>query len=249
MSDEDLVGYGAAPPFAGWPGWARIAVNVVLHYGTGGDDAYGTRAGFWRLHRLLTDRRIPVTVFATADALERNPAALDAMRAAGWELAASMAAGEAAREHVADAIERHARLTGERPLGWHADAATPETARLIAEEGGFTYDSSSANDDLPYYDRRYGRAQLILPCSPDSDDRMAATGDGEPFFRCLRDTFDQLRVEGGRMMTVGLRPGIAGRPAKALAMARFADHMIASGDAWITGRIDIAHHWLDRHPV
>lgn len=294
VPERDLIGYGPTPPFAGWPGWARVAVNFVVNYEEGAENSvlsgdprseaflsdmvgapahegramameslyeYGSRAGFWRLHRLFTEREVPVTVFGVAQALERNPAAVDAMLAAGWEVAShgwrwldyQTVPEETEREHLAKAIEVHTRLTGERPLGWYQGRTSPNTARLIAQEGGFVYDADSYADDLPYYDRRHGRAQLIVPYSLDANDmKMVALNgftDGEQFFRYLRDTFEQLRAEGGRMMSIGLHGRIAGRPARALAVARFVDHVLASGDAWITRRIDIARHWLERHPA
>jgi len=222
---------------------------------------YGARAGFWRLHRLFVERGAPVTVFGVAKALEANPEAVAAMRAAGWEIAShgyrwidyQNVPEDVERAHVAEAIALHARLTGERPLGWYQGRTSPNTARLVAEEGGFLYDADSYADDLPYYDRRHGRAQLIVPYSLDANDMkfVAYNGfaDGEPFFRYLRDTFDQLRAEGGRMMSVGLHGRVAGRPGRAAAVARFLDHVTASGDAWIARRIDIARHWLEVHPA
>ena len=222
---------------------------------------YGSRAGFWRLHRLFTERQVPVTVFGVARAMEMNPAAVDAMLAADWEIAShgyrwidyQYAEEALEREHIARAIETHRRLTGNRPLGWYQGRTSPNTARLVAEEGGFTYDADSYADDLPYYDRTHGRAQLIVPYSLDANDmKMVALNgftEGDQFFRYLRDTFDQLREEGGRMMSIGLHGRIAGRPARARAVARFLDHVLASGDAWIARRIDIAHHWLETHPA
>ncbi|MBO9713224.1 allantoinase PuuE [Sphingomonas sp.] len=222
---------------------------------------YGSRAGFWRLHRLFAERQAPVTVFGVAQAMDANPAAVEAMLAAGWEVASHgyrwidyQSIPEAVeREHVARAIEIHTRLTGSRPLGWYQGRTSPNTARLVVEEGGFVYDADSYADDLPHYDRRHGRAQLIVPYSLDANDMkfVALNGFTEPdqFFRYLRDTFEQLRAEGGRMMSVGLHGRIAGRPARALAVARFLDHVIASGDAWIARRIDIARHWLAEHPA
>lgn len=221
---------------------------------------YGSRAGFWRLHRLFSERDVPVTVFGVAMAMERNPAAVEAMMAAGWEIAShgyrwidyQHVAEEIEREHIARAIEIQTRLTGARPLGWYQGRTSPNTARLVAEEGSFTYDADSYADDLPYYDTRHGRPQLIVPYSLDANDMkfVAVNGfeDGEPFFRYLRDTFDQLHAEGGRMMSVGLHGRVAGRPARAAAVARFVDHVLARGDAWIARRIDIADHWLKVHP-
>lgn len=221
---------------------------------------YGSRAGFWRLHRLFAARRVPVTVFGVAAAMEMNPAAVDAMLEAGWEIAShgfrwidyQYVPEEVEREHIARAIELHTKLTGDRPLGWYQGRTSPNTARLVVEEGGFLYDADSYADDVPYWDVRHGRPQLIVPYSLDANDmKMVALNgftEGEQFFRYLRDTFEQLREEGGRMMSVGLHGRIAGKPARARAVARFLDHVIESGDAWIARRIDIARHWLAVHP-
>jgi putative urate catabolism protein len=221
---------------------------------------YGSRAGFWRLHRLFTQRALPVTVFGVAKAMEMNPAAVAAMLTADWEIAShglrwidyQYVPEDVERAHIAETIALHARLTGSRPLGWYQGRTSPNTARLVAEEGGFVYDADSYSDDLPYYDHRHGKPQLIVPYTLDANDMkiVALNGftEGEQFFRYLRDTFDYLRAEGGRMMSIGLHGRIAGRPARAAAVARFIDHVIASGDAWLATRIDIARHWLKVHP-
>ncbi|WP_372392252.1 allantoinase PuuE [Xanthomonas sp. NCPPB 3582] len=222
---------------------------------------YGSRAGFWRLHRLFAARGVPVTVFGVANALASNPEAVAAMQAANWEIASHglrwidyQQVDEATeRAHIAKAIAVHTQVTGSRPLGWYQGRTSPNTARLIAEEGGFFYDADSYADDVPYYDRRHGRAQLIVPYTLDANDMkfVAYNGfaDGEPFFRYLRDGFEQLRSEGGRMLSIGLHGRIAGKPARAAALARFVDHVLASGDAWVARRIDIARHWLQVHPA
>ncbi|MCS3811290.1 allantoinase PuuE [Xanthomonas sp. 4461] len=292
---RDLVGYGATPPPAQWPGGARIAVQFVINYeegaencvlnGDAGSEAflsemvgaqaqpgaraiameslyeYGSRAGFWRLHRLFAARAVPVTVFGVANALAANPEAVAAMQAADWEIASHglrwidyQHIDEATeRAHIAQAIALHTRVTGSRPLGWYQGRTSPNTARLIAEEGGFVYDADSYADDVPYYDARHGRTQLIVPYTLDANDMkfVAYNGfaDGEPFFRYLRDSFEQLRSEGGRMLSIGLHGRIVGKPARAAALARFVDHVLASGDAWIARRIDIARHWLQVHPA
>ena len=291
---RDLVGYGATPPEARWPGGARVAVQFVINYEEGAENSvlngdkgseaflsdmvgagshparamameslyeYGSRAGFWRLHRLFAERRVPVTVFGVAAALAANPAAVEAMLGAEWEIAShgyrwidyQYVPEEVEREHIAKAIALHTELTGTRPLGWYQGRTSPNTARLVVEEGGFLYDADSYADDLPYWDRRHGKPQLIVPYSLDANDmKMVALNgftEGEQFFRYLRDTFEQLREEGGRMMSVGLHGRIAGRPARARAVARFVDHVIASGDAWIARRIDIAQYWLAEHPA
>lgn len=216
---------------------------------------YGSRAGFWRLHRILRD--IPVTVFGVAQALAANPAAISAMLRSNWEIAShglrwidyQNVPEETERAHIAEAIGLHTRVTGTRPLGWYQGRTSPNTARLVREEGGFVYDADSYADDLPYY----AGGQLIVPYTLDANDMkfVALNGFTEPdqFFRYLRDTFDQLRAEGGRMMSIGLHGRIAGKPARAAAVARFVDHVQASGDAWIARRIDIARHWLEAHPA
>jgi putative urate catabolism protein len=218
---------------------------------------YGARAGFWRLHRIFTARGLPVTVFGVAKAMEMNPQAVEAMLEADWEIAShgyrwidyQTVPEDVERDHIARAIRLHERLTGGRPLGWYQGRTSPNTARLVREEGGFLYDADSYADDLPYY----SQGQLIVPYTLDANDMkiVALNGftEGEQFFRYLRDTFDQLREEGGRMMSVGLHGRIAGRPGRARALARFLDHVIAAGDAWIARRIDIARHWMEVHPA
>ena len=222
---------------------------------------YGSRAGFWRLHRMFTRAGLPVTVFGVARALAMNPDAVAAMRAADWEIAShgyrwidyQAVPEEVERDHIAQAIALHTQVTGSRPLGWYQGRTSPNTARLVAQEGGFAYDADSYADDLPYWDRQHGRAQLIVPYSLDANDmKMVALNgftEGDQFFRYLVDTFEQLRDEGGRMMTIGLHGRIAGRPARARALARFVDHVIACGDAWVARRIDIARHWTKVHPA
>ena len=222
---------------------------------------YGSRAGFWRLHRLFTERQVPLTVFAVAAALDQNPQAVEAMLTADWEIAThgyrwidyQYVPPEIEREHMAKAIEIHERLTGTRPLGWYQGRTSPQTAALVVEEGGFVYDADSYADDVPYWDRRFGKPQLIVPYTLDANDMkfVALNGftHGDQFFAYLRDTFDQLREEGGRMMSIGLHGRIAGRPARARAVAKFLDHVLASGDAWIARRIDIARHWQKAYPA
>jgi peptidoglycan/xylan/chitin deacetylase (PgdA/CDA1 family) len=132
---------------------------------------YGSRAGFWRLHRLFTSRGIPVTVYGVAMALERHPAAVEAMLSASWEIAShgyrwidyQLVAEEVEREHLHRAIDIHTRVTGSRPLGWYTGRCSPNTRKLIATEGGFLYDADSSADGLPYWVADYGAPHLISP--------------------------------------------------------------------------------------
>jgi putative urate catabolism protein len=225
---------------------------------------YGSRAGFWRLHRLFTERSVPVTVFGVAAAMARNPAVVAAMKEAGWEIAThglrwidyQDVPEDVERAHIRDCIALHTTLTGSRPLGWYQGRTSPNTARLVVEEGGFVYDADSYADDLPYYDRHHGRAQLIVPYTLDANDMrfVALNGftEGEQFFRYLRDTFDALYEEGAsepRMMSIGLHCRIAGRPGRARAVARFLDHVLAHDRVWLATRLDVARHWLEEHPA
>ncbi len=222
---------------------------------------YGARAGFWRLHRLFTDRDLPVTVFGVAMALERNPGVVDAMQKAGWEIASHgyrwidyQSIDEATeRAHLEQAIEIHTRVTGQRPLGWYLGRCSPQSHRLVAEEGGFSYNADCYSDDVPYWDRAFDTPQLMVPYTLDANDMRFATpqgfNSGQQFFDYLKDTFDVLYAEGSRMMSIGLHCRLAGRPGRTAAVARFLDYIQGHDEVWVTRRIDIANHWRERHPA
>jgi putative urate catabolism protein len=221
---------------------------------------YGARAGFWRLHRMFTARNLPVTVFGVAMALERNPDAVAAMQEAGWEIAShgyrwvdyQQVDETTETKHLQLAIDIHTRVTGERPLGWYLGRCSPNSHRLVAEEGGFLYNADTYADDLPYWDYGCGTPQLMVPYTLDANDMRFATpqgfNSGQQFFEYLKDSFDVLHAEGGRMMSVGLHCRLAGRPGRAAALARFLDHVASHRDVWVTRRIDIARHWRTKHP-
>jgi putative urate catabolism protein len=225
---------------------------------------YGSRAGFWRLMRVFAARGWPVTVFAVAMALERNPEAARAMVAAGHEVAAHGwrwinydGVDEATeRAHMARAVRSIAALTGQRPLGWYTGRTSERTQRLVAEEGGFLYDADSYADDLPYWVKVAGRDQLIVPYTLDTNDMRFATAQGfntgEQFFAYLRDSFDVLYAEGAdapKMMSVGLHCRLAGRPARIAGLQRFMDHVARHEHVWVCRRLDIARHWRAVHPA
>ena len=217
---------------------------------------YGSRAGFWRLRRLFTAREMPVTIFGVARALEQNPDAVAAMRAAGWEIASHglrwidyQFVDEATeREHIARAVDLHARVTGERPLGFYQGRTSPNTLKLVSEEGGFLYSADSYADDLPYVDRESG--MLMVPYTLDANDMRFATAQGfnsgDQFFTYLKDSFDTLYAERGRMLSIGLHCRLAGRPGRAAALARFLDYVAGYDDVWVARRVDIARHWAAR---
>jgi len=224
---------------------------------------YGARAGFWRLHEFFNARRLPVTVFGVTQAMQKNPAAVAAMLESGWEIACHgyrwinyQNVPEATeREHMRLAIAGHTALTGTRPLGWYTGRTSPNTAKLVAEDGHFLYDADSYADDLPYYDTTSGRAQLIVPYTLEANDMRFCAAQGfntaDHFFAYLKDCFDTLYEEGAhapKMMSVGLHCRIIGRPSRLAALRKFCDYIAGFENVWVATRLDIATHWLQTHP-
>jgi putative urate catabolism protein len=220
---------------------------------------YGSRVGVWRVLELFSRYDMPLTVFGVAMAMERNPAALEAFLKAGHEVAShgwrwinyQYVPLEVEREHMQRAIEIQRRLTGERPLGWYTGRTSPNTRRLVVEDGGFVYDAAAYHDDLPWYDTRYGKPQLVVPYTLDANDMRFATAQGfnsgDDFFNYLQDSFDVLYAEEGRMMSVGLHCRLVGRPGRLASLERFLKY-VRGKKVWIARRIDIAQHWLKQHP-
>ncbi len=237
---------------------------------------YGSRAGLWRLLRLFEDRRLPLTVFGVAQALERNPEAVAAFRELGHEIACHglrwisyQDVDEALeRAHMKEAVEIMRRLTGAAPQGWYTGRDSPNTRRLVVEHGGFTYDADHYGDDLPFW-RRVEAAgpdgavrstpHLVVPYTLDTNDMRFATAQGfnsgTQFFDYLKDAFDVLYAEGDpagldrpKMLSVGLHCRLAGRPGRTAALARFLDYVMQHDRVWVTRRIDIANHWKTVHP-
>ena len=224
---------------------------------------YGSRAGFWRLLRMFAERNIPITVYAVAMALERHPAAAAAIIEAGHEVMShgwrwidyQYMGEEEERAHLQRAVEILTRLTGSRPLGWYTGRQSPNTRRLVVEEGGFLYDADAYNDDLPYWTTVSGTGHLVIPYTLDNNDMKfgGAPGfsTGEDFYTYLRDAFDVLYAEGAtapKMMSVGLHMRLAGRPGRAAGLARFLDHVMKHEGVWICRRVDIARYWIATHP-
>jgi len=241
---------GAQP----WLGQRHMNVESMFEY--------GSRAGFWRLWRIFTERRLPATVFGVATALARYPEAVAAMREAGWEIAShglkwidykDVPEAEE-RAHLAESIRIHTSATGERPLGWYAGRNSVNTLRAVLDEGGFLYSSDSYADDLPYWINGPKGPHLIIPYTLDANDMRFVNpqgfGEGSEFFSYLKDAFDVLHAEGERcakMMSVGLHCRLAGRPGRAGALMRFLDYIGQRNDVWIARRIDIARHWHREH--
>jgi allantoinase len=302
---RDLAGYGRNPPHAQWPNGARIAVQFVLNYEEGGENAvlhgdagseqflsemfnppafpdrhlsmesiyeYGSRAGAWRILREFEKRKLPLTVFGVGMALQRHPEITAAFKELGHEIACHgwrwinyQNVDEATeRKHMRLAIQAIEQLTGERPLGWYTGRDSPNTRRLVADHGGFDYDSDYYGDDLPFWmkvRKSDGNVvpHLVVPYTLDANDMRFSLPQGfaqaDDFFRYLRDSFDALYAEGDpngldrpKMMSVGMHCRLLGRPGRIVALQRFLDHVQQHDRVWVCRRIDIARHWKHVHP-
>lgn len=224
---------------------------------------YGTRAGVWRLLRLFKKYDLPVTIFAVALALEKYPEIAQAFLRDGHEICSHgyrwinyQYVDEATeREHMQKAIDIITRITGERPLGWYTGRTSPNTRKLVVEEGGFLYDADDYSDDLPFWDDSLGKPQLVVPYTLDSNDmRFAAAqgfNTGEHFYTYLKDAFDTLYAEGAespKMLSIGLHCRIVGRPGRIAGLEKFIRYVKEHDKVWLCRRIDIARHWHEHHP-
>jgi OHCU decarboxylase len=224
---------------------------------------YGSRAGYWRLWRMFTERNMPVTVFAVASALARYPEIVGSMQEAGWEIATHGlkwidyrdVPRERERADILEAIRIQTDLTGERPLGCYQGRTSQNTIPLTMEEGGFLYTADVYADELPYWLEGPKGPQLAVPYTLDANDMRFATpqgfNSGDQFFAYLKDSFDTLYAEGEtapKMMSVGLHCRLVGRPGRAAALARFLDYVKSHDRVWVATRLDIARHWVRTHP-
>ena len=302
---RDLVGYGRNPPHPQWPGQARVALQFVLNYEEGGENAvlhgdggseqflsemfnppsfterhmsmegiyeYGSRVGVWRILREFEKRGLPLTVFGVGMALQRHPELTAAfvelgheIACHGWRWISYQDLDEATeREHMRLGLDAIEKLTGNRPLGWYTGRDSPQTRRLVADDGGLLYDSDYYGDDLPFWmkvKRSDGTVvpRLVVPYTLDTNDMRFALPQGfahaEDFFIYLRDSFDALYAEGDpngenapKMMSVGMHCRLLGRPGRLVALQRFLDHVANHDKVWVCRRVDIARHWQATHP-
>jgi len=233
---------------------------------------YGSRVGAWRILREFEKRNLPLTVFGIGMALQRHPELTAAFKELGHEIACHgwrwihyQNVDEATEsEHMRLAVRAIAQLTGEPPLGWYTGRDSPNTRRLVADHGGFEYDSDYYGDDLPFWmkvRKTDGNVvpQLIVPYTLDANDMRFSLPQGfaqaEDFFIYLRDSFDALYAEGDpngddapKMMSIGMHCRLLGRPGRIVALQRFLDHVQKHDRVWICRRIDIARHWKQVHP-
>ena len=233
---------------------------------------YGSRAGVWRILREFEKRGLPLTVFGVATALQKHPELTSAFKALGHDIACHglkwihyQHIDEATeRAHMAQAMQIIQDMTGERPLGWYTGRDSPNTRRLVADFGGFEYDSDYYGDDLPFWmkvKKTDGSvvSQLIVPYTLDCNDMRFALPQGyshaDPLFQYMKDTFDVLYAEGDpngdnapKMMSIGMHCRLLGRPGRITALQRFLDHIQSHDRVWVARRIDIARHWKAVHP-
>ena len=225
---------------------------------------YGSRRGFWRIHELFKEKKIPVTIFGVAMALERNKEICDEIKKSDYEIAShgwrwidyQNIPKATEKKHMKLAIKSIKKIFGKRPLGWYTGRCSPNTRDLVIEEGGFLYDSDSYSDDLPYWEIRRGKKQLIIPYTLDNNDMRFATNQGfnsgDQFYTYLKDSFDTLYAEGNespKMMSIGLHCRLIGRPGRIQSLRRFLDYILKYNDIWICKRIDIAKHWIKNYPL
>ena len=223
---------------------------------------YGSRVGFWRLHNLFQEKKIPITIFGVGMALEKNPEICKAIIEADYEVAShgwrwidyqNIKKSEE-KKHMQLAIKAHTKIFGKRPDGWYTGRCSPNTRDLVMEDGGFLYDSDSYSDDLPYWESRNKKKQLIIPYTLDNNDMRFATNQGfntgDHFYSYLKDSFDTLYEEGRtnpKMMSVGLHCRIIGKPGRIQSLKKFLDYILKHEDIWICKRVDIAKHWIKNY--
>jgi putative urate catabolism protein len=229
---------------------------------------YGSRVGVWRFLREFERRDLPMTIFGVAMALQRHPELTQAFSELGHEIACHgwrwihyQSVDEAIeREHMLRGTELIRQLTGEMPLGWYTGRDSPNTRRLLVEQGGYLYDSDYYGDDLPFWmevKKSNGESapHLVVPYTLDTNDMRFALpqgfSHGDEFFEYLRDAFDVMYAEGEEhpsMMSIGMHCRLLGRPARFKALQRFLDHIEKHDRVWVCRRIDIAKHWIKEHP-
>jgi allantoinase len=223
---------------------------------------YGSRRGFWRLHKIFKEKKIPVTIFGVGMALAKNPEICKALISSNYEIAShgwrwidyQNIKKTEEKKHMKLAIKTHQKIFGERPLGWYTGRCSPNTRDLVFENGGFLYDSDSYSDDLPYWEIRNKKKQLIIPYTLDNNDMRFATNQGfntgDHFYSYLKDSFDALYEEGKthpKMMSVGLHCRIIGKPGRIQALKKILNYIKKHKNVWICKRVDIAKHWIKNY--
>ena len=223
---------------------------------------YGSRRGFWRIHKLFREKKIPLTIFGVGMALEKNRDVCDAIKNADYEVAShgwrwidyQNISKSKEKKHMNKAIKSIKKIFGKRPLGWYTGRCSPNTLNLVIDNGGFLYCSDTYSDDLPYWIKRGNKKQLMVPYTLDNNDMRFATtqgfNSGDQFYNYLKDSFDALYSEGEKlpkMMSIGLHCRLIGRPGRIQSIKKFLDYILKFEKVWICKRIDIAKHWIKNY--
>ena len=223
---------------------------------------YGSKRGFWRIHELFQEKKIPLTIFGVGMALEKNNEVCAAIKKANYEVAShgwrwidyQNFSKAKEKNHMKLAIKSIKKIFGKSPLGWYTGRCSPNTLDLVIEEGGFLYCSDSYSDDLPYWIKKGNKKQLIIPYTLDNNDMRFATNQGfnsgDQFYTYLKDSFDTLYNEGKtnpKMMSIGLHCRLIGRPGRMQSLIKFINYILNFDNVWICKRIDIANHWIKNY--
>jgi len=230
---------------------------------------YGSRVGAWRILKEFEKRQLPLTVFGVSMALQRNPELTQAFLELDHEIACHSwrwihyqhMSETRERRHIEIGTNIIRDLTkGQWPLGWYTGRDSPNTKRLVADHGGYEYDSDYYGDDLPFWmpvEKSDGTTiqRLIVPYTLDTNDMRFASmqgfNTGDHFYTYLKDAFDVLYEEGDetpRMLNIGMHCRVLGRPGRMRSLQRFLDHVQRHDRVWVCRRIDIARHWARTHP-
>ena len=225
---------------------------------------YGSRVGFWRIHRLFKKYNLPLTIFGVGMALERNIEICKEMKNSNYEIAShgwrwidyQNVSKSVEKKHMQKAIGSIKKIFGNRPVGWYTGRCSPNTLDLVIEDGGFLYSSDTYSDDLPYWEIKGKKKQLMIPYTLDNNDMRFLTNQGfnsgEQFFNYLKDSFDTLYEEGNdnpKMMSIGLHCRIIGKPGRIQSLKRFLDYITSLDKVWICKREEIANHWIRNHNI
>lgn len=221
---------------------------------------YGSRVGVWRILELFKQFNIPVTIFAVAMAVARNPKLAEYLAKNNYDICShgyrwinyQTIDKSIERDHLYKSIEILEKMIGTRPLGWYTGRDSENTRELVVEEGGFLYDSDSYNDDLPYFAPEITtKEHLVIPYTMDNNDMRFVFGGfsySDQFYNYLKDSFDALYLEGSespKMMSIGMHCRILGKPGRIMAMRRFLEYVSSFDDVWFCKRVDVANHWIN----
>ena len=223
---------------------------------------YGSRVGFWRVHKLFKKYNLPLTIFGVGMALERNLEICEEMKKSNYEIAShgwrwidyQNVSKSIEKKHMQKAISSMMKIFGKKPVGWYTGRCSPNTLDLVIENGSFLYCSDTYSDDLPYWEFKGKKKQLMIPYTLDNNDMRFLTNQGfnsgDQFFNYLKDSFDTLYEEGEdkpKMMSIGLHCRIIGKPGRIQSLKRFLDYITSLDKVWICKREEIANYWIKNH--